>query len=210
MQISMSVDVSKIEAKLKKFKTKQIPFAAAMAFNTTLKNYVKPNAQAEAKKTFKIKTGWALKGIRVIPAKKQNFPHFSAGIGTKDDVIRQNALGEPRVSQISKPNIGNKLAIPTAYARRKFGKRIANPSNWASSLASKKTKTARYFIETENGQDVGLMYAQGRRMWRIYTLKEAVKIPKKFNFERVSHVSFRRHIGSNFRSAMTYALRTAR
>lgn len=210
MEIKLNIDTESLSKKLNQLQKKQLPFASAKAITDTLKNNVKPAALNEAKKTFKIKTGWILKGIRIIPAKKGQFPNFRAGIGTKDDVVRQNALGETRTSQISKPFTGNKLAVPTRFARKKFGNRLSNPSIWASSLASKKTKKTRYFIETENGQDVGLSMVSGRNIWRLYTLRDSLKVKKKFQFERVAHVTFRRHIKANFNQALAYALSTAR
>lgn len=228
VEMNIKFDVGSLTKKLDRISQKHLPFAAASAFTKTLKKDVLPAVKREANASMEIKRSWVLKGFRIIPAKKKDFPFFRAGIGTRDSIVAKLVKGEDVIGSTDKGIFKQGLAVPSSFAKRKYGDKLTNKSMWLSRIVPKsynprktKTKAAlkrkKKFFPVKSKRSTKYTHMVLERTGPtkndvevIYYVYPKIKLTRQFEMDKVAVNSFKRRISDRFRVAMRNAIRSGR
>jgi hypothetical protein len=111
-------------------RTKQIPFATAVALTKTARD-ANLAVRASLEKRFTIRRKGLEKGWRSTRANKKDWPRIEAGVGSKEGFWKLHEYGGTK-----KPENASKMAVPTRATKRGKSGRIT-PSNRPKALIQK-------------------------------------------------------------------------
>lgn len=178
-------------------RTKQIPFATAVALTKTARDAnlaVRPTLA----KRFTLRRKGLEKGWRSTRANKKDWPRIEAGVGSKEGFWKLHEYGGTK-----KPENASKMVIPTRATKRgKTGK--ITPANRPTALLQKGKAivTPTAILKTK---------AKKRDPRRILFLRrKSVRVKKRLGARKTILVETRRVYPGHFERELAAAIQTAR
>lgn len=196
--VNLEVNVPEVVHSLETFKSKQLPFAASLGLNLTLKD-AQAQVRKELPRRFTLRRPWVARGVQVKPSTKNRL----WGWVSQRDIFM--ALHEP--GGLKKP-AGRMLAIPIGKLQRRAKRQVLPKSQRPAGQLRKKNV---YIGQTQKGVPAIIKRGTGRaRQQVLYILKPSARIEPQFNFVPTVTRVVRRRWQRNFGAAMARAVRTSR
>jgi hypothetical protein len=125
---------------------RQVPFASALAL-TRLAQLGQLRVRANLPSRFHLRSGWVSGGIRVIPARKGDWPRQFSAVGSRDDFMALQETGGTK-----RPRKAASLAIPGLSTARGAGGRISRGQRPRALLRKRRYFTQRLGAGMHAGQ----------------------------------------------------------
>jgi hypothetical protein len=204
VSIKISTNALDLRSKLIALATKQYPFALAKTL-TNLAKDIQAQEKQHIPQIFEVRTKWSLNTIKVIPARKQDFPAPYAILGVRDKVMALNITGgTDSSSNLSIPgsksvraklNPSNKTLGPAYFPSRLLGKggkpkKLKNyGGNRAFMMNIKKTGQRAVAVRTSDDR---------LPLEILYLFTKSKKTPRRWNLYERS----KRYVNRNYRSLL--------
>lgn len=206
--------------RMKREVEKQLPQAMAWALNWTAFDARDVVASA-LPLTFTMRNTWVARGMRVLAAKKRDWPRQKAIVGNTRPFMDFHARGgrktktggkhgtivpvEARKTKAAKLRL---KTMPSAVFGRDISARMS-----AEQINAKAPAGGRWYARDLSSGAVGIFHRKRKRdrhteLW--WVLEREVEVPKRWAFEAQVDRVVERQLPRNFRRAMDRALRTAR
>ena len=197
--LDIRADIKGVTKHLNRIQRKQIPFAASVAINTTLKD-VQRAEQKQMKTKLDRPTPQTIKALRVKFSNKRNLQGEVFLLDWAAAYLKYQIQGGTRRTK------GGTTAVPTKNARlNKYG----NIPGRRKGLVKRKTE----FIATIKGQ-AGVWRRTGRGRKQVQLIHAFIKNPSypagRWPFYRIAKGVVDNKFKRNFHKALSQALRTAR
>lgn len=207
-EIRISVLTDELRRKMIALEKRQLPFSAALAL-TRLAQAAQQEVRFGLPSRFKLRSSWVQQGVRITPARKSDWPHTQATVGSRDPfMVLQETGGTKR------PRHAEALALPGKQEEgmlRGAGGRIPKGRRPRALLRKR-----RYFFQlirdvqsSNRGMRAILQRAGASRypLRVVYVFRPAGKIRARFGFgQTVTHVVHAQR-EEKFNTALEYALR---
>lgn len=201
MDIEIKTNVTKTLAQLDDFAYKQVPFASALAL-TRIAQRVQKSSQSALSKYFTIRTPWVSKGIRIEPARKNDWPYQEAVVGSKDPFMALQALGGV------KKGLKQNVAIPIGARPTKLS--TTPRSMWPKKLLSSKKQHAFISKRRSAPAIVQANPSDPRKLQVMYLLKPTVRMKARWPFESNATAIVQSQYDREFGAALARAIATAK
>lgn len=181
---------------------KQVPFAAALAL-TRLAQVGQARTRSTLSSKFKLRSGWVSGGIRVVPAKKSDWPHPFSAVGSRDQfMVLQETGGTKR------PYRAPRVAIPGINQPRGPGGRTPRGQRPRALLRKKRYFMQRLVSGAHAGQLALLHRVTGERypVHVVYLFEPKVEIKARFHFRETIEQSASRQYAAIFDRVLRQAL----
>lgn len=204
--ITIQTSAPELTDKISALISKQMPFVTALTL-TGLAFDVRDEETKGLERYFKIRTNWTKKTLKVIKAKKNDYPEAFSIVGVRDKIMALNITGGTR------ENESGLLAVPDNESRKllnpgietlgppKFPKRIIN---------SKKTYYGNrpFYLKTKNNQEFIAVRTTKKRtpLDFIYKFKQRVKIDEKWPFIENARKIVKENYSEKFKRNLERAL----
>ncbi len=204
----IKVDFSKTIEAMGRVQRKQIPFVAAVSL-TRLAQKSQKGVKKNMKKSFTLRSPRVIKGVRIKPAKKNDFfkGTIQSQVNELDDFMVQHETGKDKT-----PGGSKALAIPTKFqqqtGRTSTGKMKVSkrPKRLLKKGVAKKRKWGRHkkpkpFIMTFKSGKQAIVIRKGKDklpVRTLYSFKSSAKIDKKLKLEEITNATAKRNYSRVF------------
>lgn len=188
---------------------RQISFATAVAL-TRVAQDARDKIRAEMPKHFTLRNKRVLRGVTIERARKQDWPHCAAKVGTLDEfMVMQITGGEKR------PRRGAAhIAVPTRLveARRTSSGKVRDADKPKQLLKRKDVvKTEHAITKRLAGKRIeGTKLANLQGVGRFFSLVPKATIPKRWPFEKEALESAKAGYKGHFDRELATAIKSAR
>jgi hypothetical protein len=184
---------------------KQVPFAAALAL-TRVAQLGQLRVRSRLPSKFHLRSGWVAGGIRVVPARKSDWPHQYSAVGSRDDFMLMQETGGTK-----RPRSAPALAIPGVRQPRGAGGRMPKGQRPAALLKRRGYFTQRLTSGRNKGQMALLQRTSGERypLRVVYLFEPKAQIRPAFRFREDVEDSASRQYAAVFGRVLNQALATA-
>lgn len=176
-------------------RTKQIPFATAVALTRTARD-ANEAVRASLTKNFTIRSKGLIKGWRIDPARKKDWPNCQAGVGSKDAFWLLHESGGTKRAK------SGTIAIPTKLVKRTKAGRVP-PSLRPSPLIDK----GKAYPEKTAILKSKAKRSDGRRT--LFLRRKKVRIRPALGAGKTVLASTRHAYGEHFEREMRVAIKSA-
>lgn len=177
-------------------RTKQIPFATAVALTRTARD-ANEAVRASLTKNFTIRSKGLLRGWRVEPARKKDWPNVRAGVGSKDGFWLLHETGGTKRAK------SGTIAIPTKAVKRTKAGRVV-----ASMRPSPLIEKGRAFPTKSSIEKAKAGRKDRRRV--LFFRRKKVRIRPTLGASKTVLKSTRNAYGEHFERELRVAVRSAR
>ena len=196
ISLNVSSNFNKIAAQLRDQARKQIPFVLAKTL-TDLAKEVQLEVRKEIPKRFTLRRKWVVNGIRIQSASKRK---LEAVVYSKDLFMgKQETGGIKHPGETKVWRVGNKIAIPTPFAKGGTKSGVVPKRNWPENLVNPfqiHAKDGRHYLAIRRHGKLVIMYVLEGKI----TMKD--RLGMQVIGQRVVDRRFNKIFGSNLSRAL--------
>lgn len=195
--VDVQINARQLQRFLEELTVRELPFAMSMAMNRAAQDSL-DYVRREVPRRFTVRSPGVLRGFRVQPSHKRQWPRLQVALGTVDEFWVLQQFGGTK-----KPQSGRNLAIPTRLTRRTKTGKIAKAQRPRALIAAGKARVADGAIRKARAN-------KRDRRTMLFLLRRQARIKPRLALDRLVHDSFPRFFPRNFGRAFAHAKRTSR
>lgn len=198
IELRVETNIGQLLAFLEDVREDQLPFALSLALNRTA-TLARDEVRAQLPRRFTIRKAGVVRGFRVKPSAKRQWPRLEAQVGTVDAFWTLQETGGTKRAQG-----GGNLAIPTGLVRRTKRGLISKAQRPRALIAAGRARKAEDTIRaTPKRGPVGPASI-------LYLLRRSAQIDPALGLRETVAEVVERELGPEFRRAMGEAIASAR
>ena len=195
--LDVKINTRQLQRFLEELTVRELPFAMSMAMNRAARDSL-DYVRREVPKRFTIRSAGVLRGFRVQPSHKSQWPRLQVALGTVDSFWVLQQFGG-----VKKPKSGRHLAIPTRLTRRTKSGKISKAQRPRALIAAGKARVAEGSVRKART-------TKRDRRTMLFLLRRQARIKPRLQLDQLVHDSFPRFFPRNFGRAFEHAKKTSR
>ena len=206
MSLEIDTNAHELVGCLDELARRLVPYATAVAL-TRIAQRAQKEVRANLPKRFQVRRPWIQQGIRILAAKKSQWPTPEAVVGSRDAfMVLQETGGTKR------PGSGTHLAFPTERVRTGAKGSIPKGKRPMQVIGTRRTFKAVIKTGSNAGKLAVLRRSEKDRypLQVLYVFGKKADVPARFGFaEEVTQVAAK-HFGNTYAREFEKAVRNAR